>query len=192
MFFDDGSAIYMTFFNNQVIGLMPIDLGIAPTCIESTEDTSGRERLYFGAADGFVYELDAGNSFDGAAISYYLKTAYYHYRSPNRQKKFRKIEFEMEDDGDAAIFCVLDYSFGGSAIPISNVFSLSASGGGGLWEISSWNEFKWDAQIVSNARVKADGYGYNMSILLYGESTYDDAHIIQGAIVQYSYRRVRR
>ena len=72
-------------FGRTFDGFAQTTYPILINCICSLEDDTGAERIFAGADDGFVYELDKGTSFNGAAIYAYLKTAFNHLGSPSHK-----------------------------------------------------------------------------------------------------------
>lgn len=192
IFFNDGTAIYATFSGNKLAGFIRIDLGKVVYTVCSAEDASGNEILFFGSADGYVYQMDSGTSFDGSAIEAMLRFSYYHFDSPTRDKRFRKIQFEMSGDSSISLQFQPDYSYSDPDVPAARTRSLNIDGSGGYWNIDNWDDFNWTGQIISTSEENLDGIGTNMGMLILSEATYEQPHILQGVTVHYSPRRVRR
>lgn len=103
IFFTDGTGYYVTFKDGKVSGILPVDLGKVVRCISSEEDSSGKEVIYFGSDDGYVYQLDKGTSFNGSAISAYIEPHYNHIGSPETLKKFVRAVVDLDvESSDAA------------------------------------------------------------------------------------------
>ena len=192
IFFSDGSGLYGTFSGGRLSGFIRTDLGKVVKTVCSAEDSNGDEVLFFGSTDGYVYQMDKGNSFDGTAVEALLRTSYYHYDSPTRDKRFRKIHFELTADTDVSLVFTPDYSYADPETPAHQEKTLSITGGGGYWNISNWNSFNWTNATVSTSEENIDGIGTNMGILILSEATYEKPHIVQGVTVHYSPRRTRR
>ena len=192
IFFNDGTAIYATFSGNKLAGFIRIDLGKVVYTVCSAEDASGNEILFFGSADGYIYQMDSGTSFDGSAIEALLRFSYYHFDSPTRDKRFRKIQFEMSGDSSISLQFQPDYSYSDPDVPAARTRSLNIDGSGGYWNIDNWDDFNWTGQIVSTSEENLDGIGTNMGMLILSEATYEQPHILQGVTVHYSPRRIRR
>ena len=192
IFFSDGSGLYGTFTGGRLSGFIRTDLGKVVKTVCSVEDSNGDEVLFFGSTDGYVYQMDKGNSFDGTAIEAMLRTSYYHYDTPTRDKRFRKIHFELTADSDVSLSFTPDYSYADPETPAPQSKTLSIVGGGGYWNINNWNLFNWTAATVSTSEENIDGIGTNMGILILSEATYEKPHIVQGVTVHYSPRRTRR
>lgn len=192
LFFNDGTGIYATFSGNKIAGFIRVDLGKVVYTICSAEDTSGDEILFFGSDDGYIYQMDKGTSFDGSAIEAMLRLSYYHFDTPTRDKRFRKIQFEMTADSSVSVQFAPDYSYSDPDVPEARTRTLSIDGSGGYWNINNWDSFNWTGQIISTSEENIDGLGTNMGMLILSEATYEQPHIIQGVTVHYSPRRVRR
>lgn len=96
LFFDDGSGL-IVYFGTKDPEIIPFELPIVVTCAWSGHDYNGDERLLVGAEDGYVYELDRGDSFDGAAIDYRAQTAFDYLGGPNSEKKLAGARLEVSN-----------------------------------------------------------------------------------------------
>jgi len=192
LFFNDGTGVYATFAGDKLAGFLRVDLGKVVYAICSAEDALGDEILFFGSDDGYVYQLDKGTSFDGGEIEAILRFSYYHYDTPTRDKRFRKIQFEMSADSDVEIKFQPDFSYADPDVPEARTRDLSIDGSGGYWNIAYWNNFNWSGQIISTAEENLDGIGTNMGLLILSEATYEQPHTLQGVTVHFSPRRIRR
>jgi len=192
LFFTDGSGVYGTFTGNRLAGFIRVDLGKPVYTVCSAEDASGDEIMFFGSDDGYVYQMDKGTSFDGTAIEGILRLSYYHFDTPTRNKRFRKIHFEMRADSNIELKFQPDFTYGSVDVPEGRSVNLDVAGGGGFWNIADWNTFNWSGQVVTTAEESIDGMGTNMGILILSETAYEQPHILQGVTVHYSNRRIRR
>jgi len=192
LFFADGTGVYGTFTGNRLAGFIRVDLGKPVYTVCSAEDSDGDEIMFFGSDDGFVYEMDKGTSFDGTAIEGILRLSYYHFDTPTRNKRFRKIHFEMRADSNIELKFQPDFTYGSVDVPEGRSVNLDIAGGGGFWNIANWNTFNWSGQVVTTAEESIDGMGTNMGILILSETAYEQPHILQGVTVHYSNRRIRR
>jgi len=192
LFFNDGTGLYATFTGTKIAGFIRVDLGKVVYTICSAEAANGDEILFFGSDDGYIYQLDAGTSFDGGEIEAILRFAYYHYDTPTRDKRFRRIQFEMSANSDVEIKFQPDFSYADPDVPEARTRDLSIDGSGGYWNIAYWNNFNWSGQIISTAEENLDGIGTNMGLLILSEATYEQPHTLQGVTVHFSPRRIRR
>lgn len=163
-----------------------------PLAICSTEDETGKERIFVGAADGYVYELEKGTSFDGAEIESYLKLSFSHLGSPNTNKFFRSLILGLESETNLTLQIKPEFDYGSREHAGHRAVEAALFGGGGAFENANWNEFNWSAQIMSEAKVDINGNGRNLAILLYHKSATDKPFIVYDATIQYSLRGTRR
>ena len=192
LFFNDGTGVYATFTGNKLAGFIRVDLGKIIYNICSAEDALGDEIVFFGSSDGYIYQMDKGTSFDGGEIEAILRTAYYHYDTPTRDKRYRKVQFELSADSSVSLKFQPSYSFSDPNVPEARTRDLNIEGAGGYWNIANWDAFRWTGQIISTSEENIDGVGTNMGILILSEATYEQPHILQGVTVHYSPRRIRR
>lgn len=189
----DGTVVIMFVASSERRDFMRIQYPFMPQCIYSDEDTtSGTERVFAGAADGFVYELERGLSFDGAAIEAYLRLWYQSNKSPRIRKRFRKVVVEMQSTLHSEVAGQAFFSYGdpdvGQVTPESN----TVVGRGGLWNVADWDTFFYDSEQITQPSFRIDGTGTNVSLLFYSISAIDAGHLLQGAMVHYSPRRLQR
>lgn len=187
LFFTDGTVISLTFNNNVLSGVGRSTL-VDPAIVVSDSE----EAIYFGTADGFVHEMDAGNSFDDVAMEYGFSTAFNHLGSPSSLKRFHKIELEVDVNIESSFIVKPLFDYGDIDIASHRAVQQSLSGGGGIWGVSEWGDATWAGDIVSEGTAYIDGVARNMATLFSGSSRYDAPHTIQGMIIHYSPRRRNR
>lgn len=168
------------------------ELGITPFTVCCESDATGLERVLVGAQDGFVYEMDVGSTFDGAAIESYLKLAYNNTSSPRLRKRYRKGVIEMTAESYCSLRVSADFSYGDTGIQEHQYAVPDVVGSGGIWDVSNWDSFTYDVQFVASPEVGLVGTGVNMSLTFYSNTTLDFGHTLQGMILHYSPRRLER
>lgn len=202
IFFSDGVGISVgvvgsklgsnSKFIDNITGLMPLNYGkvVRCTCSE-INSTNNNEELYFGSDDGYVYQSDMGTSFDGQPIVSFLRLAYNFNKDPKRFKRYRQASFQLQGNGPATVQFSFDYNF--SASGGTETSTISQSTNGGLWDISLWDNFKWDQPYAyGDPSIKLHSSGYNIGILVYHSQSTENAHVLNGVNLQYSYRRIKR
>lgn len=201
LFFTDGSFLIMYVPDSAD---RPVEFGYgeypdAPVVIQNSEDANGNEVIFFGAADGFVYQAEKGNNFDGEVIDSYLRLAFNHFRSPAYRKRFRRADLELAAESVARIQFASDLSYSAAEasssqtdLTIADIPELTVFGGGGFWDSAVWDEFYWDAQSISTARANLSGTGQNISFMMYNSSATTAPFIMQGVTVHYDLRRLQR
>lgn len=194
LFFDDSTSLTFAFNDQKLIGITPSNLGIVARCTASVDDVNGEELLLFGSDSGYVYRLDSGTSFDGQEVDAFIRPMFNHFGSPENDKRFFKTVLEIDADQSADLTFLPEFGYGDPDLPESIIGNVSVSGGGGIWDDSSavWESFYFDAQIVSTAFGYTEGVGQNFSLFIRSIGTYDKPHTIQGAIIHFSVKGVKR
>jgi hypothetical protein len=189
----DGSGIIMAFDKDGgLIGTTQLQYQVNPVCFASTEDAAGKDVVFFGGDNGMVYQADKGSSFDGAAIEAYLRMPFNNISSPRVNKGFKLAIMEMSAASYAAIRFQPEFSYGDPNVGTHRLQTGEVVGGGGYWDVSLWDNFFYDAALVSQPRFKIDGSGLNMALLFYSSSNYDLGHVLQGMLIHFFKKRLKR
>jgi len=194
IYFDDKTGIEMTFINKKVQGLMPFTMKHQIKCIVSEENSNGFEVLYAGFDDGYIRKLDSGTSFDGLSVPSFVRSAYFHYDTPSARKRFRQIGLEINADTATTLTVTPSYDFGGTyspkTSPISNSYSVSVTAD--QWSEDDISNKETGVTVVASERVRINGIGTNMGLIIENDSIYDKPITLQGAVVEFTPRGVRR
>jgi len=194
LYFDDKTGVEMTFINKRNQGLMPFTLTHQIICSASAEDATGFEVLYAGFDDGYVRRMDSGTSFDGDTVNSFIRTSYYHYDSPGARKRFRELNLEMNADTSTTITVTPTYDFGGTftpkTSPVSSEYSVDVAAD--AWNQDDISNSSTGITVVASERIKINGIGVNMGLIIANSSIYDKPITLQGAIVDFTPRGVRR
>lgn len=191
----DGSTMTMGISNRKLVGFTTGQLPFTPACATSGEDVTGTERTFVGSSDGFVYEMNRGSTFDGAAIEAFIKVFYINNRSPEIRKRYRRMTLEMSAESYANIRFQAEFSFGDPEVNVStseNLEAIEVTGGGGAWDFVNWDEFFWDGQEITRPSLSISGTGINMAMTFYSNTTLDFGHVLSGAVIHYTPRRLQR
>jgi hypothetical protein len=189
---NDGTTLMMGASNGQIAGFTEGALPFTPSCMWSGEDETGVERVFVGASNGYVYEMDKGSTFDGAAIEAAIKLCYYSTKSPRIRKRYRKMILEMSSVLYSEIRFSAEYSYGSNEVGQLASSTFSANGSGGSWDAVLWDLFYWDSQEINQPELTMDGTGINVSLAFYSNTKLDFGHTLQGAIMHFTPRRMQR
>jgi len=191
LFFSDGTGISIYFGRKNPEAMLfeyPFIVSAGPWVAE----VDGVERVFVGAEDGYVYELNQGTSFDGEVIEAFIQLPFGHQGQPRTLKRYHKAILELIAGPRTSIALVaqFDYGVGLQPYPHSEIFGVE--GGGGLWGISSWAEFQWDSPTVAQAESYLQGLGVNMSVIIFSSSATMDSYTLQGLTLMFSKRGQKR
>ena len=194
LFFNDKTGLAMTYMNRQNVGIMPFTMSNQLICCCSGEDSNGFEVLYGGFDDGYVRRIDSGTSFDGVAVDSFIRSSYHSYGSPQVKKRFREIGLEINADTSTTLTVYPTFDYGGTFSPRSSAAATSYSVS---VTADEWNEDDifndaTGVTVVASERIKISGIGTNMGMIIKNSSTYDKPITLQGAVVDYSTRGIRR
>lgn len=148
------------------------------------------ERSFVTAANGYVYEVDKGNSFDGASIQHFLRLSYYASKNPNLFKRYRRIQTDLSPEGPCSLVMSVDYDNGNRSGQVNE--PLDFIGNGGYWDVALWDQFNWDAPQYAQAAMKVEGEGYNIGLFFAGSSNTDSSVTLYGAALQWTPRIINR
>jgi hypothetical protein len=143
-----------------------------------------------GCTDGSIMRMDSGTSFSGAAIQSFLRLPFTSLNSPHKKKRFRKATLELAAGSQATLNYLADYDYGTGGSSVSS--STTVYGGGGFWDVASWNNFVWSSAVVASAEAYLNGSGQNISLLIVHTSATDPAFTLQGVQLNYSLRGLNR
>jgi hypothetical protein len=192
VFFEDNTALYLTFRGHKLQGATVIDLGVKVNCCWSGENSDGTEVLLFGSTGGYLYRLDSGTSFDGSEIAASIRLPFHHYGSPNLNKRFLRATVELTAKSGTSLTVYPDFAYSDSDAPSSIAQDFSFTGGGGFWDAAIWGSFVWSASPIGEADGYIDGLGRNLGLLIIHNATYEEPHTLHGLRVEYSVKNRRR
>lgn len=201
--FGSGLAMSATLGSQGILGFMPLNYGKAFSCFWSSSMADGADLILAGGEDGFVYRLNVGTSFDGAAVPARLWLAYANFRSPRSRKRFRKAVLEVTADGYGTFASSGLYDF---ADPMVQPFTsytadeIASFDEGGvalspsyaLWDATSWDQFFFDGRPVAPVEVKLEGSGETVSLMFASNSAICNRFTLHGIIMHYDVRRLSR
>ena len=190
--FDDGTGIIATMYGQEVSGFSSFDFGRVVRCAYSGEDSTGKEVVYFGSDDGFIYQAEKGSSFDGEELSFVCRPAFANFRSPDSKKRWKKLILEVDTAGTCTLNVTPDFNYSDPDVPFEGSTEIVVMGGGGYWDEAIWDESRWSAASTFTADIYIHGVSRNISVVVSGSTTEDPPHILNSYLVHYSPRGRRR
>lgn len=193
VFFSDGSGLYITIANGNLVGSMPIQFPNIPLCCCAGDSSDGAEVGYFGDEDGFVYQLDTGTSFDGAAIDYEFTLNFAHQGAPRKTKRYRRASVEISGSSYCAVELGARFGYAvmereqwlttpSTPVPLEQV----------NWDSMVWDAFVWDGETLAPAYMDLSGSGDSVALTVRGSSAVYGAFTINSILLAYSMRREMR
>ncbi len=193
IFFNDGYGLFVTMVNGKPQGCMPVYFPNTPNVAFEAELSTGDAVSYFGATDGYVYQMEKGTSFDGASIDAMIVLAWDPMGSPRMLKAFKRASIEMNSQTYAAIQFSYQLGYGTAEIEPSNAYNAeSFTQGFALWDSMTFDEFYWDGQSILPSECDMTGTGENIQVTITSGTDYVDSFTINSLIYHYSNRRFLR
>lgn len=189
VFFSDGYALYMTMKNGKYVGTMPVQYPNPATCVCEGVTASGEETSYFGSTNGFVYQIDAGTSFDGEEIQANMTLAYNSIRAPRINKTYRAASLEITGDGYAEFAFGYDIGYTAPYIAQASDVNETADLRSAYWDSLVWDDFVFDGQELSPTECEMNGTAENVAIRISSVSNLLKPFTVNSVIIHYSPRR---
>lgn len=193
LFYGDGYALYCTILNQQYLGPGLVLYPDVISCVDTTKLVTDTEATYAGSASGYVYQLDRGTSFDGAAIPAFFVTAWDPVKSPRVLKRFRAASIEVQGDSYAEI--QYGYQLGYNSDQIAQLPAIPLTlnlGSVPHWDGFVWDAFVWDGTGLSPTDIDETGTAENVRVTIASGTNYIAAYTIDSIIHHYSVRRGMR
>lgn len=192
LYFGDGSALHMTFKAGKLVGAMPQQFPHIFNVACEGEDGTGLQVIYVGATNGFVYQLDAGTSFDGEDIGASMPLVFNSIRSPRIRKRYRKAALEVTGSGygEFSFSYQLGYNVSTIAQPgtVDHALPLTAT----FWDEFVWDQFVWDGVNLAPEECELDGTAENISVIVASVGDYFESFTINSIVLHYTPRRGMR
>lgn len=193
--FNDGFFVTGTPIEKGEIAWMPGNYGRTMECAVGGE-IDGVYRIFYGDADGWVFEADVGRSFDGEEIEATLRQASMSQRSSMVIKQYRRAELEIEAESAFELSVAAEFSDGSA-----EAFGLTVEGdetplrqyGSGLfWDFENWDRAYYDAPTTGRPAFSINGQGRSISLVIRSLSASELPHTIKSGTLLYTPRRLAR
>jgi len=153
-----------------------------------SEYDGGVEYIYFGEDDGYVYQMEQGNTFDGTNITATFATPFVPLQDPNLRKTLYKATTYIDANGAFDIQLSIKYDFDqlGSVQPLpislNSTSGATVTYGSGVFGTSTFGQ-----KQRAIYQVPVTGSGFTVSLLYetLGQTT-DSTFTIDAATVQYA------
>lgn len=189
LFFSDSYGLYLTVLNGNVLGAMPVQFANPVMCCDGGENNTGDLASFFGSDNGFVYQLDMGTSFDGAAIPANINLVYNPIGAPRVLKRYRKASVEMTGDAYAEIEFGYDLGYRSVLIGQPTDAQYENDLRSAYWDAFLWDNFVWDGSDISPSEIEVNGTAENIAIRISSVSDLFESFTVNSIILHYTMRR---
>ncbi len=191
MFFSDGFGLWLTMVNAEFLGASVVSFPNPVFCVDEGDDSAGVEFTYFGSSDGlgYVYQMDMGTSFDGAALPAFFTTAWNPIGTPRILKRFRAQSIEIQGNGYAAL--QIGYQLGynsdliGQTLPVATASGFSPA----IWDSFTWDNFTWDGRTLIPTDLDMTGTAENVQVSISSDTAYVSPYTVDSVIHHFTPRR---
>lgn len=191
IFFDDGTGLVFVFSQN---GVMPTQMRFPNVvqCACSAEDSNGTEYILFGSDSGFIYRMESGNSFGGAAITALIDTAYTNMGVEAHTKRFRWMLAGIQSEGVVTVYFRGDYREGVSGLPRPDIKQVDFPEGALTLGNAALGTTYLGGTPISEGHISLEGRGDWASFRFYSSSASEPVWEIDKLTVGYLLGRQRR
>lgn len=189
LFYGNGTGLIATFDGNTLSGWTTFSYPITVTCVGSGEDTNGNEVIFVGSDDGYVYQIETGNAFDGENILATIQTAYTDVGMKRSIKSWRRCLFDVR--GGSTLYVRPRFQFDAGVNKYHEEDSLTVSGTGSLIGYGKVGSFIIGGEPIHEGRVVIVGNGDYLSLLI-GSNDQNQPWELDGVIHEFIPRRQRR
>lgn len=190
VWFSDGFGLWLTLINQQYMGAAITFFPDPVLCSDEADLANGGMTSYFGSSSGYVFELDAGTSFDGVSINAFITMAWDHIKTPRILKRFRAASVEMQGGSYAQVSFGYLLGYGQPNIGQAANQNMGANfSEPPVWDSFVWDAFIWDGQTLSPADVPMTGTGENVQVTISCNSDYMASFGINSVIYHFTPRR---
>lgn len=194
VFFSDGAGLYITMVNQEYLGALPVQFPNPVYSIDNEITSNDNEVTYFGSNDGngYIYQLDVGTGFDGAALPAFITLAWDALKSPRVIKRFRRAAIEIQGSTYVTINFGYQLGYGTPNVAVPANVNYPSNFSAPYWDAFTWDNFTWDGQSLNPTTVDMTGSEENVQVTLTSSTNYIDAYQVNSIIYQYSERRQKR
>lgn len=139
--------------------------GFSPTAA-SSEYVNGIERALHGDADGFIFEQDSGNSFNGSNIDSIFRTPDFTFGDTGIRKRVKRIIFNIHYEGTIAPTLQMDYDFGSTNVPQPALVTLGTPDYISLYGTAKYGDARYSIDPTALDRVWVVGSGFSVAFTL--------------------------
>jgi len=192
IFFQDGTGLIVTYAGDQMVGITRLKFPDPVETVCSLEDSMGDEVIYFGSDTGYVYQMESGDSFDGADIEAFFRLAYTDLGSPRVRKRFHRANFGLEAQSTVTLQVKPDFQFESTGtIPPIDFTPVTFSTPGSLLGTGLLGSFILGASYITEGQADLPGHGVYVSTFFYSVGTQPPWEV-ESVSYDYTPRRRRR
>jgi hypothetical protein len=144
--------------------------------------------MFFGATDGFIYQMDKGTSFDGSPKTTFLRLPFNFIGTSTIWKKFRKVLFEFDTSGanEVSMYFRPEFNYMNIGLPTAITGEIDIDAGAMTWDIDNWDEKLWGGEgDLGQPEAYINGVSPQIGLLIWYSSATQNPYTINGIIIEY-------
>ena len=200
IFFEDGTGLIFVFNAEGVPMITQLRFPHLVNCVVNGEDNNGIERIYFGSDDGYIREMESGNSFDGGTILAIAETAYTNLKMPSQVKRFRRLRADLKADGVVNITAKANFFIGAIGLPrpsdqaieLEEAASLVLQDSSAVLGLASLGGTRLGGTPINEGSIELDGRGDYANFRFLSNSNDEPAWELDGITIEYLPGKQRR
>lgn len=156
--------------------------------VASSQYNANAERFFFGGSDGYVYEMDSGNSFDGSTIESVIETPFHPITDPQTRKTLYRINTYIDASGPFSIDLNVKYDynkFDGISTISPPTDTIESEGEVSLYGVALYGVNKYGGNINKVYRNTTRGSGYSFAIRL-TDNTSTSQYTLDSIVVEFA------
>jgi hypothetical protein len=181
--FDDQTGLIATFIGSKLAGWTQVSYAHQFNCLAVGDDADGREVIFGGTDDGYVMHMDVGGSFDGEAIESIMRLPFNSFGYTNQRLRFYKLRLDIYSARPITLQVSSEFNYGGEGQ--AEGFDAVAPPSGGFWDQAVWEDFYWDAAVITTSEMPISGVGENIGLLIRHEDDIDLEFTLQAVAIQF-------
>lgn len=196
IFYSDGFGLYLTIKNGQYLGCSTVEF---PTPVYSAcegTDLNGAKAIFVGAANGgFVYQLDAGTSFDGEVLYSNMLLPFGAIGGNRVRKRYRRAALEIGEVSYLQFGFSYRLDYGDSTrAATSPTTTYSRDSTLVSWDAADleWDAFNFDGHDLTPTVVDITGRGVSIALRLSNSLKYLEPFVLNAVTFHYEPGRLSR
>ena len=160
-------------------------LGIHPSCVSSEyKNADIQETTFFGGYDGYLYNHDSGNDYNGAAIDAKFTTADVDMGDIGLTKNIHWLKVSAKPEGDLTLNVRLLYDFDSDEIHKPSAYTLSNISTPSIFGSAIFGTSVFGVPIKPLTKLNTEGSGFSCAFSFY-TSTLDAPYNIQSFFIDF-------
>lgn len=187
--FEQGLGVIIKFTAAEVAGISTFKLPTLFSATVSAEGTNREEVVFAGDCEnGYVYQLERGDSFDGVEIEAVYNGSYNFMGSVEHRKRFKKMQLDIKTPEKVSLKLRAELDYASTEAPPGFTHDVELKGGGGFYDLDLFEHILWSEAQFGLTDTYVQGVGRNASVAVYTKSDKEPPHVLDSLIIHWAPR----